>query len=478
PEARSRLLGALAAPPASRAAANRGAEPELCLELAVSYLYTLEFAEAATFAARAAEGAGGAGRLVEGTARALLAFVHASSESPEGYRAARAERARAAVLLDGLHDDEMAAHLDSLYYLGWAERLLERYDEADAHLGRAIAVAEAGGGSQWLMPTVIERAKVLAWRGRLAEARELAGAAAERARASGTGLVLVLALSAQVAVFGATGDIAAARAAAQEAIGLASGAPYHHALARRLLGLAYLEGGDTAGFFDQLALGAVEDSERDVTDGLACRLIEARCQAELARGRPQVAAGLARQAQELAGALGLPASAGYAARARAWALANDRPGEAVVLARRAVELFGSSGAQAEAARARVLVSELLARCGQAGAAMAECRTALEALSACGAERAADQARLALRRLSRAGAATGRGGTGPDALGTLSRREREVAELVAQGRSNRDIALRLVLSENTVESHLRSILAKLGVKGRGGVARAMTRGAPP
>jgi DNA-binding NarL/FixJ family response regulator len=41
------------------------------------------------------------------------------------------------------------------------------------------------------------------------------------------------------------------------------------------------------------------------------------------------------------------------------------------------------------------------------------------------------------------------------------REREVAELVAQAMSNREVARALVLSERTVERHVRSILAKTG-----------------
>jgi DNA-binding NarL/FixJ family response regulator len=53
---------------------------------------------------------------------------------------------------------------------------------------------------------------------------------------------------------------------------------------------------------------------------------------------------------------------------------------------------------------------------------------------------------------------------------LTAREREVAGLLADALSNRQIADHLVLSERTVEGHVRSILAKTGLTSRGALIR--------
>ena len=52
-----------------------------------------------------------------------------------------------------------------------------------------------------------------------------------------------------------------------------------------------------------------------------------------------------------------------------------------------------------------------------------------------------------------------------AYGGLTRREREVVQLIAEGRSNAEIAATLVLGKRTVETHISSILAKLGAASR-------------
>jgi DNA-binding NarL/FixJ family response regulator len=52
-----------------------------------------------------------------------------------------------------------------------------------------------------------------------------------------------------------------------------------------------------------------------------------------------------------------------------------------------------------------------------------------------------------------------------AYGGLTAREREVAALIAQGKSNREIAEALVVSDRTVESHVSNIMFKLGLQSR-------------
>jgi len=58
-------------------------------------------------------------------------------------------------------------------------------------------------------------------------------------------------------------------------------------------------------------------------------------------------------------------------------------------------------------------------------------------------------------------------TADDAV--LTRREQEIAELVAQGLSNREIAARLVIAQRTAEGHVEHILAKLNFTSRAQIA---------
>ena len=54
---------------------------------------------------------------------------------------------------------------------------------------------------------------------------------------------------------------------------------------------------------------------------------------------------------------------------------------------------------------------------------------------------------------------------PTSIGRLSERERQISYLVARGMKNRDIAVDLKISENTVKRHLQSIFSKTGSRDR-------------
>lgn len=97
-------------------------------------------------------------------------------------------------------------------------------------------------------------------------------------------------------------------------------------------------------------------------------------------------------------------------------------------------------------------------------AVAALTAAAELAEACAA---VSEGRLARQLLRRLGVREWRRGRGEarDGITGLSHREREVARLIADGSSNREIAERLVVSPKTVERHVTNILAKLGMRNR-------------
>jgi DNA-binding CsgD family transcriptional regulator len=74
----------------------------------------------------------------------------------------------------------------------------------------------------------------------------------------------------------------------------------------------------------------------------------------------------------------------------------------------------------------------------------------------------------LHRRSRPGQPDGAG------LATLTAREQEIARLVADRRTNAQIAAALFLSPKTVETHIRNLFTKLGVSSRVEIARMVER----
>ena len=60
-----------------------------------------------------------------------------------------------------------------------------------------------------------------------------------------------------------------------------------------------------------------------------------------------------------------------------------------------------------------------------------------------------------------------------AAGPLTRREQDVARLVAAGKTNREIAQELWLSERTAQNHVQHVLTKLGLSNRSQIVAWVT-----
>ncbi len=160
----------------------------------------------------------------------------------------------------------------------------------------------------------------------------------------------------------------------------------------------------------------------------------------------------------MAAASGLPRPHGIALRAHALLAAGGTGIEALEAS---IALLERTPARLELARSRVELGAALRRSGRRADAREPLAAGRELAYACGADRlvarAGDELRAAgarPRRIAR---------TGVDAL-TAS--ELRAARLVAQGRSNAEVAQELFVSLKTVETHLSSAYAKLGLAGPG------------
>ncbi|MGN6606449.1 MAG: ATP-binding protein [Jatrophihabitans sp.] len=154
-----------------------------------------------------------------------------------------------------------------------------------------------------------------------------------------------------------------------------------------------------------------------------------------------------------------------------WLTGVDAPDadELVAQWQAAVAAFGF-GADFEQAQSRARLAEVLRAVGRPQEAAAEAQQARRFAVRAGARALLDQV-AAIDPPARARAAS---------TTTLTAREQEVLDLVSAGRSNRQIAQHLYISEKTVSVHVSNILAKLGARSRTEAAalmRSQTEGVP-
>jgi DNA-binding NarL/FixJ family response regulator len=442
---------------------------ELMRELAFTCLLERDW-EAAREWARASLEADGAGVVRVGALSALALGAIGLDRIDE----AGEPIATAASLFDRLRDEELAAHHPAIaVWLCRAELCLERFEDAISHVERSVEVSRAAGQRHLTVPLLGGQSEALILTGQLAKAAEVAEAAADAALLSDNPVMLSWAMRLRCGVATLGGDLYDGIRFGE--IGVAGGPG------------SVLSGTPTVPLAEALlAIGEPERAREQLLNPsgeiatptlplLEAERLELVCRIELARGRSEEAGELAARAEAAAARTAqlLSVPLVHAARARAAVLLEGgQAAEAAELALESAARAGEIGAVIAAARARILAGRALAGLDRARA-RAELERAHSQLVGCGAVRLADAAARELRALGRAVARVAPDGGGAPVAG-LTKRELEVVELVAAGRTNREIAEQLYLSVRTVDRHVSRIFDKLGVKSRAAAASEFER----
>jgi ATP/maltotriose-dependent transcriptional regulator MalT len=407
--------------------------------------------------------------------------------------AADAERVVEAADADG---DRFVA-MQGLAAVGYSSMFTGTFGRGESAYRRAAEIAHADEKPYRLTVVLGTLAGVLAFQGRTAEATELI----EQAKASSPAYRDSIMIEIECTVAWLAGDFTSALAAALEEAAWAPVTSRRRSFGMTVGAIAAVEAGDVlvaerllaraqsalAGrdwsFFLQYAHYAESMLAWHQGDPAECvarlrpaieRMLEMEVRpwaafalfdlAEAAAdARDAVAAsGAADRLGALAEVMNVPLYRGMAVAGSAWArLANGGEGEAVEPARQATELLARTGCRAYEARARYLLARCLSA-AQRPAAVSELERAAAMFERGGGVWRRGSALELLRRLGSAGRRAAAAALGPSAL---TRREREVARLAARGMSAREIAQTLFIGERTVESHLASVYAKLGVESK-------------
>ena len=181
-------------------------------------------------------------------------------------------------------------------------------------------------------------------------------------------------------------------------------------------------------------------------------------------GRRDEAGPLAEEEVELARTWGAPRALGAALRAAGLVEGGERGLELLV---EAVDVLSGSPARLEHAKARTDLGAALRRANRRADAREQLRHAVELATICGATPLAARAESELlatgarpRRVALSG------------VESLTPSERRVAEMAAEGPTNREIAQALFVTQRTVEVHLTSIYRKLAINSRSQLPTAL------
>ncbi len=340
----------------------------------------------------------------------------------------------------------------------------ERYGEAQALLDAAVAEARARADGMVLPAVLAHRAWLAVRRGDLTAAEADARALLDVPGRPAEGLFALLARGVLVSALVERGEFDEADRElgplAGDLLGMSqTAAMLRHARGR--LRIAQRRFGEALGDFraaGDIAVRTLAPSPCYLPWRSDAAL------AELTVGDRGTAHRLSEEELELARAFGAPRALGVALRA-AGLVAGETRGERLL--REAVEVLAGPDTRLEQARALADLGALLRRGNRRGDARHPLRQAADAAHHLGAGPLAARAETELRATGarpRRVLLTG--------LEALTASERRIAELAADGLTNREIAQTLFVTGRTVEGHLTSVFQKLDVKTRTALPAAL------
>ncbi len=377
-------------------------------------------------------------------------------------------------------DSQLGIHVNTLAWCIVCEVFVERIDSAIVHSERALAAARATGKGQITSLIRVGGALALLWRGRIAEGAALADEAIAATILAGNRQFESWARWTRSWAALLAGDVEGALGEARRSVDLARGLDDPvSAIAGCHLGEALLESGDPAGCVDAVLRATGGEELPLVERPYRARWYELLAFADLEAGRLDAAEEWTARAEACAEGQGINGRSAEALRARArLCLARGDAAAAAELARSSAEAAARSNLTIWEGVSRTLLGRALAAAGESEPAAEELERARRMLEEAGAARYADAAARELRTLGRRVTRRGVRARSAEGVAALSGRESEVAELAAAGRTNREIAASMFISEKTVEKHMARVFEKLGVGSRAEVAHRLGQESVP
>jgi len=307
------------------------------------------------------------------------------------------------------------------------------------------------------------------WAGNWPRAEHLAAEGYRLAEDSGIPAAIALMSAARGVLHAYRGRIDAALRDAARAVELAGklGMPLPAATAAHASGIATLSGGDAHGAHQRLGPLAAAVLAADVAEPALCRFVPDEVEALTRLG-------------ELAAAEALlsPFEARSAKLGRGWGIATSRRCRGLLLAAcgdlvgamavldTALEAHQRLAMPFEEARTLLAAGEVHRRARHKQQALDFFQAALVIFERLGAPRWQDRV---LSELARVGTRATARGAGP----VLTAAEQRVADLVAAGHTNAEVAAGLFMGQRTVEAHLSRVYRKLSVQSRKELGRVLT-----